>query len=576
MKLRFAIFMLALVAVRTPAAAQWQTTNHSVPIGKGLGVTGFDAAAPGAAGQPLLSNGPGVDPSFQFPPSGNERCQSWWFGDVATATDAVQQAAIQAAINACSYVVLRPYATYNTTSTLHADGFWVWIENNKSNFTLDGNFSTARRVNNSVSGAPSNFDQQVLMVGLIGAHISNVTVKNITLDGNNINQPTSIGISDETNGLVNTFVDNLTVENVTVHNQPSNGLSWSTGITAHIDNITVYQNGKDGFYEAGGSGLTLTNWTASENNYNFGCIICPLGTPPGYGVAITGTNTVVSNGYSYGNATGLSISNLGVVVPQENAISNVVIDSSTHDGLAIQISNTSTPLPAYTAISNLAITSAGGNGVLVVNSTDLNFSNLYVSNAGASSFVVSNGQKITASGMTLDTSANDGLVINGVSQMAFQGRISNMPTSAVAFGGSLGTASNTNIALDLVFSGNAANVSGAPSFSTNTTGRFAWPTAPAIASGFCTSPSIVANNGALAFTISVGTSCSTGAGILVMPTAPGGWACKFNDITNNSTNDVEQTGSGVNTITLQNYVRTTGVAGNFANSHVVNAICNPY
>lgn len=55
------VFMLFAV----PACAQWQTPNHSVPLGRGGGVTGFGAALPGTAGLPLASNGPTIDPSFQ-------------------------------------------------------------------------------------------------------------------------------------------------------------------------------------------------------------------------------------------------------------------------------------------------------------------------------------------------------------------------------------------------------------------------------------------------------------------------------------------------------------------------------
>jgi uncharacterized protein YdeI (BOF family) len=42
-----------------------EVANHAVPIGKGPGVQGFGAAAPGAAGTFLGSNGTTTDPSFQ-------------------------------------------------------------------------------------------------------------------------------------------------------------------------------------------------------------------------------------------------------------------------------------------------------------------------------------------------------------------------------------------------------------------------------------------------------------------------------------------------------------------------------
>jgi hypothetical protein len=54
---------LAFLLVCAPALAQ-QTAIHSVPIGKGAGNTGFNAAVPSTAGQPLVSNGPSADPGF--------------------------------------------------------------------------------------------------------------------------------------------------------------------------------------------------------------------------------------------------------------------------------------------------------------------------------------------------------------------------------------------------------------------------------------------------------------------------------------------------------------------------------
>lgn len=61
----FRLVALSLALLSAPAAAQWQTPNHSVPVGRGAGVTGFGNAPPGAAGLPLLGNGVTSDPSFQ-------------------------------------------------------------------------------------------------------------------------------------------------------------------------------------------------------------------------------------------------------------------------------------------------------------------------------------------------------------------------------------------------------------------------------------------------------------------------------------------------------------------------------
>lgn len=61
--LRFAA-VVALLFVAAPAFAQWQTPNHSVPLGRGGGIQGFGNALPGVAGQPLVSTGPTTDPAF--------------------------------------------------------------------------------------------------------------------------------------------------------------------------------------------------------------------------------------------------------------------------------------------------------------------------------------------------------------------------------------------------------------------------------------------------------------------------------------------------------------------------------
>src|SRR5262249_15731006 len=46
-----------------PALAQWQTPDHSVPVGRGSGV-GFKFATPGTSGLPLTSAGTSSDPAF--------------------------------------------------------------------------------------------------------------------------------------------------------------------------------------------------------------------------------------------------------------------------------------------------------------------------------------------------------------------------------------------------------------------------------------------------------------------------------------------------------------------------------
>lgn len=59
------ILLLAILCLTGGTAqAQWQTPEHTIPVGRGPGVVGFKNASPGTAGQVLVSNGPSTDPSF--------------------------------------------------------------------------------------------------------------------------------------------------------------------------------------------------------------------------------------------------------------------------------------------------------------------------------------------------------------------------------------------------------------------------------------------------------------------------------------------------------------------------------
>jgi hypothetical protein len=99
---------------------------------------------------------------------------------------------------------------------------------------------------------------------------------------------------------------------------------------------------------------------------------------------------------------------------------------------------------------------------------------------------------------------------------------------------------------------------------------------PLINTGFCTGATIPHANGTAAFEINVGSSACGSTGTLSIANATNGWVCSFHNVTNPATNVVEQTGGAVNTITLTNYVRTTGVAGNFTASDVIRANCTAY
>lgn len=61
--LRSALLAVALFAGCAPAFAQWQTPNHSTPVGKGAGVTGFGSVGPCATNIAIVGQGASSDPT---------------------------------------------------------------------------------------------------------------------------------------------------------------------------------------------------------------------------------------------------------------------------------------------------------------------------------------------------------------------------------------------------------------------------------------------------------------------------------------------------------------------------------
>jgi len=102
-------------------------------------------------------------------------------------------------------------------------------------------------------------------------------------------------------------------------------------------------------------------------------------------------------------------------------------------------------------------------------------------------------------------------------------------------------------------------------------------TAPTIASGFGTSPSVTANNGTAAFTVNVGTGGTATSGVITMPAATTGWACKV------SPNAAPQAAAimysvptSATSITVTNYTLTTGAALAWTASTVISVTCTGY
>lgn len=114
-------------------------------------------------------------------------------------------------------------------------------------------------------------------------------------------------------------------------------------------------------------------------------------------------------------------------------------------------------------------------------------------------------------------------------------------------------------------------------FAPGLTGHIIIPdVAPTIASGFGTSPTIAANNGAAAFSLNVGTGGSATTGVVTMPTATTGWACDAGDGTTPASFVEAVIPTSATSITIQNYSRSTGLAIAWTASDVLTVKCLGY
>jgi hypothetical protein len=163
--------------------------------------------------------------------------------------------------------------------------------------------------------------------------------------------------------------------------------------------------------------------------------------------------------------------------------------------------------------------------------------------------------------------------ILGVTGMTIQGAVVNLNTSSnssVSIGN--GT-NNQTITIGGTTAGNNINLASVSTRFANV--MYESATAPTISSGFATSPSITASSTA-AFKVTVGASGSASTGVITMPTASNGWSCSVADVTTPATNMTQQSASTTTSVTVVNYVRTTGVAGNWTAGDVLNFLCGAF
>lgn len=99
--------------------------------------------------------------------------------------------------------------------------------------------------------------------------------------------------------------------------------------------------------------------------------------------------------------------------------------------------------------------------------------------------------------------------------------------------------------------------------------------APTIVSGFGESPAVNHSNGSASFTVLVSSTGGSSRGVIGMPKAKNGWACSAADVSAPDRSMTQQTGSSPTSVTLTNYVRTTGIPGNWSQNDLIEVTCFP-
>lgn len=100
-------------------------------------------------------------------------------------------------------------------------------------------------------------------------------------------------------------------------------------------------------------------------------------------------------------------------------------------------------------------------------------------------------------------------------------------------------------------------------------------TDPTIVSGFGESPAVNHSNGSASFTVLVSSTGGSSRGVIGMPKAKNGWACSAADVSAPDRSMTQQTGSSPTSVTLTNYVRTTGIPGNWSQNDLIEVTCFP-
>jgi hypothetical protein len=217
----------------------------------------------------------------------------------------------------------------------------------------------------------------------------------------------------------------------------------------------------------------------------------------------------------------------------------------------------------YGALYSTAVTPGNGNFAFVTTGV-----NTYLNGTGTSALWVNGANVLTAT--------STGAAVTGT--LSSTGALSvpngTSAANAIQFGGSATTgfystgAGIVRTPAQLISDGGFNGSYTSYSFYNVNGVRVLSATAPTIASGFGTSPSITASAGTAAFKVTVGTG-GAASGVLTFPAATTGWAVNCTDVTNRVTIVAVAVSTSTTSVTVEAYSRTTGLASTFVAGDVL-------
>ena len=405
-----------------------------------------------------------------------------WFGAYGDGTHDDTDA-IQACLDSCETVELSPFNTYLLTPVQDYLGLVrCCLLVTTSNHTIIGNRATLKLADGSFA---SGFDKIILYVtGTQVSPISNITIRDLVIDGNNTNQgDVDADVSNTYNNLALVWVDDFIVENCVSDNSCHNGMSFGGCGNGLVKNNQCENNGKNGIYVADYSDvINVEGNHCHNNNFDFGQ------TGGGYfggaeysGIVIAGDRCSVINNICAGNGNNISVSFTGS--PSDEAIECAVIgnrcaEAVAYDYLFISTASASSPtaVSKRITIANNISREAGTTAFHLSGLAHCTCIGNVSVGAGLNGFTIQFGQAITLDGNTATGSARNGCELFGATEFVINGNnFSNNLRTGIEFSesgasGTQGTASNTYGSVDNnTLIGNAvASIDGITSYTDGT------------------------------------------------------------------------------------------------------------